>query len=254
MTVPSEESDARKTVASTKKSGRRRLLILAVVVIGLMVSARVFDLGQRLREVESWIEQLGPWAPLVFIGIYVAAVLAAIPGSPLTAAAGVLFGSLLGVIYVSIAATIGASLAFLVSRYFARDAVANWLSGNRKFRRLDRMTEEHGASIIALTRLVPLFPFNLLNYGFGLTRVHFLTYAFWSWLCMLPGTVLYVVGADAIARAVMSGEVPWTLVGVLAGAVVLLVLIVHFGRRKLAAKEEEAEQHREGDDQEHADG
>ncbi len=70
------------------------------------------------------------------------------------------------------------------------------------------MTEKHGAIIVAVTRLVPLFPFNLLNYGFGLTRVPFWTYLFWSWLCMLPGTIAYLVGTDAVILAVTTGELP----------------------------------------------
>jgi len=152
-------------------------------------------------------------------------------------AAGALFGSILGVISVSIASTLGASLAFLVARYFARDAVARWLSANEKFRRLDKMTEEHGAIIVALTRLVPIFPFNLLNYGFGLTRVRFWTYVFWSWLCMLPGTVLYVVGADAVIQAITEGKVPWALLGVILAFVVLLTFLVRHARRRPQAKE-----------------
>ena len=76
----------------------------------------------------------------------------------------------------------------------ARDAVANWLSRSEKFQRLDKLTAEHGAIMVALTRLVPIFPFNLLNYGFGLTRVPFWTYVFWSWLCMLPATVVATCG------------------------------------------------------------
>jgi uncharacterized membrane protein YdjX (TVP38/TMEM64 family) len=137
----------------------------------------------------------------------------------------------------SLGATVGASLAFLISRYFARDAIVRWLSDKEKFRRLDRLTEQHGAIIVALTRLVPLFPFNLLNYGFGLTRVRFWTYVFWSWLCMLPGTILYVVGADAIAKAIAQGRVPWTLVAILVAAAIALALLVRFARRKLQAKE-----------------
>jgi uncharacterized membrane protein YdjX (TVP38/TMEM64 family) len=172
--------------------------------------------------------------------MYAAAVVAALPGSALTVAAGALFGSVLGVIVVSIASTLGAALSFLVARYFARGAVAGWLSDKEKFRRLDRMTEEQGAIIVALTRLVPIFPFNLLNYGFGLTRVPFWTYVFWSWLCMLPGTVLYVVGADVVTKAVVQGEVPWLLVGALVAAAAVLAVLVRQARRKLQDRETNA--------------
>ena len=88
---------------------------------------------------------------------------------------------------------------------------------------------------------MPIFPFNLLNYGFGLTRVRFWTYVFWSWLCMLPGTVLYVVGADAFTKGIAEGRVPWALVGTLVAAAVILTLLVRHARRKLQAKEMNAE-------------
>jgi uncharacterized membrane protein YdjX (TVP38/TMEM64 family) len=156
------------------------------------------------------------------------------PGSALTVAAGALFGSLPGILIVSLAATLGASLAFLIARYFARESVARWLSRNDKFRRLDETTKRHGAIIVALTRLVPIFPFNLLNYGFGLTRVSFRTYVFWSWLCMLPGTVLYVVGADAFTKGLSHGRIPWVLVIVLAVAVIMLTFLVRYARRALS--------------------
>ena len=77
------------------------------------------------------------------------------------------------------------------------------------------MTREHGAIIVAITRLVPVFPFNLLNYGFGLTGVPFWTYVFWSWLCMLPWTILFVVGADTVTQALSQGRIPWLLILVL---------------------------------------
>ncbi|RMG55294.1 MAG: TVP38/TMEM64 family protein [Acidobacteria bacterium] len=212
-------------------------IVLLTALIVIFVLAKVFGIGERLGELRHWIESLGAWGPVVFVFLYTLAVVAALPGSALTVAAGALFGSVLGVIVVSLGSTLGASLAFLVARYFARDAVAHWLSTNEKFRRLDELTERHGAIIVALTRLVPLFPFNLLNYGFGLTRVRFWTYVFWSWLCMLPGTVLYVVGADAIFSGVAEGKVPWTLIGTLAGAGIILAVLVRYARTKLKEKE-----------------
>ena len=222
----------------TGKGGRLRLLLFVVVIALLMVGAKVFGLGDRLGDLRDWIDGLGPLGAAVFIALYVIAVVAAIPGSALTVAAGALFGSLWGIIWVSIASTAGACCAFLIARYIARDAVVRWLSHNEKFRRLDRLTEDHGAVIVALTRLVPLFPFNLLNYGFGLTRVRFGTYFLWSWLCMLPGTVLYVVGADALTDGLSSGEIPWALVATLAGAALVLFFLVRIARKRLQAREQ----------------
>lgn len=174
---------------------------------------------------------------MVFVPLYAVAVVAALPGSALTVAAGALFGSVLGVLVVINAATLGATLSFLIARYFARDAIARWLSTNERFRRLDQLTEQQGAMIVALTRLVPVFPFNFLNYGFGLTRVSFWTYVFWSWLCMLPGTILYVVGADALTQGIARGEVPWVLIDAMGGVGVLLALLVRYARRTLQNEE-----------------
>ncbi len=223
--------------AAGKKAAWWRPVLLLTVIVTLLVLARVLGLGEKLGALREWINTLGAWGPLVFMVIYVAATVAAIPGSALTIAGGALFGSFWGVIVTLHAAVLGAGLAFLISRYFAREAVVKWLEKNEKFQRLDRLTEEHGAIIVALTRLVPIFPFNLLNYGFGLTRVPFWTYVFWSWLCMLPGSILYVVGSDAIFRAVAEGRIPWPLVGVLLVAIVVLAVLVRTARKKLQMKE-----------------
>lgn len=211
------------------------LALAAVIVIG-----RTYGIGGRIEELRGWIAGLGPLGPLAYIGIYMVAVVAAVPGSVITLAAGALFGSVTGVVVVSVGSTLGAGLAFLVSRYLARDAVRRWVAGNETFAKLDRLTEENGAVVVALTRLTPIFPFNLLNYGFGLTRVRFRTYFFWSWLCMLPFTVVYVVFGDTLAKVSAGGGVPWPLIVTLAVSAVFVVILVRFGKRKLAEMDKAA--------------
>ena len=220
-----------------KPTGRWRPVILLLVVVAVLILARVLGLGDRLGDLRHWIENLGVWGPAVYVILYIAGVVAALPGSALSVAAGALFGSVLGVVLVSFGSTVGAGLAFLIGRYFARDSTARWLNRNEKFRRLDELTEKRGAVIVALTRLVPIFPFNLLNYGFGLTRVPFWTYLFWSWLCMLPMTVVYVVGADVFFKAAAQGEVPWILVGAVLAAGAVLTLLVRYARSRLQESE-----------------
>jgi uncharacterized membrane protein YdjX (TVP38/TMEM64 family) len=224
-------------------SGRQwwRPLVLLALVIAILVLGRFLGLGDKLGALRDWIKGLGAMGPLVFILIYVAAVVAALPASPISVAAAALFGSLWGVIFINIGATLGAALAFLLGRYFARDAVVNWLGKKEKFRRLDQLTEKHGAIIVALTRLVPIFPFNLLNYGFGLTRVPFWTYVFWTWLCIIPGTILYVVGADAVLQGAAQGKVPWGLILVFVAALILLAILVPLARRRLQNGKQEDE-------------
>jgi len=224
--------------APPPRTGAWRLVLLLVGVVALAIAARLLGVGALLASARAWIASLGPLAPLAFVAVYAVAVVAMVPGSALTVAAGALFGSVLGVALVSVASTLGAALAFLVSRYFARGAVERWLQSSEQFCRLDALTEAHGAVMVAITRLVPLFPFNLLNYGFGLTRVRFGTYVLWSWLCMLPGTVLYVVGADALTRALREGRVPWALVAVVAGVAGVLSVLVRRARRRLDAPQE----------------
>lgn len=226
---------------SAAKADRRRVVRRAALFFlglgAMVVAAPTLDLGRRLAELRSWIEGLGALGPAVFAGIYAVATVAAVPASLLTIAAGAMFGSPVGIATVAVGATAGAAAAFAIARWLARDAVAAWLARSERFARLDAMTERHGAFIVAITRLVPLFPFNLLNYGFGLTRVRFGTYLLWSFLCMLPGIALYVVGADALTRGLAEGRIPWGLVAALAGIVALLVLVARRARRILAARE-----------------
>ncbi len=237
-----KENRAGEQTVEAKNATWRHLwrpLVLLAAIISLAVLARIFGWGERLGDIRHWIQSFGAWGYAVFILIYVLATVAVLPGSVLTVIAGTIFGTVAGVIVVSIASVLGASLAFLIARYFAREAVTRWLSGNEKFNRLDEMTERHGAVIVAIVRLIPLFPFDVVNYGFGLTRVPFTTYVFWSWLCMLPGTVLYVTGADVFARGTGAGDIPWTLVLLLAAVAVTLVLLIRYANKVLQKKEKD---------------
>jgi uncharacterized membrane protein YdjX (TVP38/TMEM64 family) len=148
------------------------------------------DFIQRLLD---YIAGLDPvWAPVAFIVLYIFATVLFIPGSLITLAAGFLFGVVQGSIYVSIASTAGAALAFLIGRYVARDWIGRKIESNPKFAAIDEAIGRDGPKIVFLLRLSPVFPFNLLNYGLGLTRIPFWKYVGASWLGMLPGTILYV--------------------------------------------------------------
>jgi uncharacterized membrane protein YdjX (TVP38/TMEM64 family) len=236
---PLEESavQAEFTTGRSNLKGLWRPVLLLTVIIAVLIVAKTLGVGEKLGMLRDWINSLGAWGGIVFVFLYIIAVVAALPGSALTITAGAIFGSVFGVILVSLSSTIGAGLAFLIARYLARDAIVRWLSTNEKFRRLDQLTERHGAIIVALTRLVPIFPFNLLNYGFGLTRVPFWTYLFWSWLCMLPGTILYVVGADVLTKGIAKGSAPWALILALVAIAGILAYLVRYARRKLNEKE-----------------
>ena len=212
-------------------------LLLVILLLAVIILLKFSGVADKLTDVREWINGLGIWAPVVFVLFYILAVVLALPGSAITIAGATLFGSVWGVVLVSIASTIGASICFLISRYLARDFILRKLAQNEKFLKLDRMAEEHGAIVVAITRLVPVFPFNVLNYGFGLTGVRFRTYVFWSWLCMLPGTILYVVGTDTILRGISEGKIPWLLVFVLLLAAIILSFLVSWARKKLSIKD-----------------
>ena len=211
-------------------------VLLLVIIMVVFILVNIYGFGEQLEELQSWIHGLGPWGPVAFFLIYLGAVIATIPGTIFGVIAGALFGSVNGVILISISSTVGASLTFLIARYFARDAVTRLLAKNDTMRKLDQLTQDHGVIMVAITRLVPFFPFTLLNYGFGLTKVSFKTYVFWSWLCMIPGTIIFVVGADAITQTITQGRVPWTLIGVVIIACIILGLIAWYARQQLHQK------------------
>jgi uncharacterized membrane protein YdjX (TVP38/TMEM64 family) len=145
-----------------------------------------------------------------------------------------------GSICVSISATLGATAAFLVGRYLARDAIARKIERNEKFAAIDRAVADEGWKIVFLTRLSPVFPFTLLNYAFGLTRVKLGHYVLASWIGMMPGTVMYVylgslVNVGAGHRQRTTGE--WVLYGVgLLATVVVTVFVTRLARKALAKK------------------
>ena len=161
------------------------LLALAVVLLLLR------ELGGPVLQFADWVQGLGVWGPAAFVTGYTLATVALLPAWPLTLAGGAIFGLGRGVAYVFAGATLGASLAFLVSRHLARSAVERRLAGDPRFAAVDRAVGREGRKIVFLLRLSPLFPFNLLNYALGLTRVHFVDYLVAS-VGMLPGTLLYV--------------------------------------------------------------
>jgi uncharacterized membrane protein YdjX (TVP38/TMEM64 family) len=211
------------------------VVIVAIALLGREGAAALPGLLERVRD-------LGPAAALAFIGIYAVATVAWVPGSILTLAAGAIFGLVQGVAYTLVGATVGASLAFLVSRYLARGAVERRLGANRKLRAIDDALGREGAKVILLLRLSPVFPFNALNYALGLTSVRFWHYAAASAVGMIPGTFLYVytgfaagqVAADA-AGAAPRGAGYYVLLGVgLVATIAVTVLVTRTARRALA--------------------
>ncbi len=181
------------------KKARIQFAILIIFIILSIFSVRYFGLGRYLDQevLRAWIEGFGIWGPLVYILIYSIAPSLMLPGLPITVVGGVLFGPFWGVVYVSTGATIGACIAFLIARHMGREWVESMIKEGR-LGELDRAVERQGWKIVAFTRLIPLFPFNFLNYAFGLTKIRFTHYALASFVFMLPGATAYVVFSSSI--------------------------------------------------------
>lgn len=215
-----------------------RWLSIALIVAALLMIVQSLPIGEAVEAMKSWIAGRGMWGPVVLVLLYVAATVLFVPGTILTLAAGAMFGLVVGMIAVSIGSTLGAAFAFLISRYLARDRIAEMAGRNRNFGAIDRAIGEGGWKIVALLRLSPAIPFNLQNYLYGLMQIRFWPYVLTSWLAMLPGTLLYVylghVTGAAIApeRSRTLGEWLMLAVGLLA-TVAVTVYITRLARRRL---------------------
>lgn len=233
--------------------GRRSWLPLAaklaaggLVVFLLLTGGR--SLVGLLPRFAEWVEGLGVWGPLVFIAGYVLATVGFVPGLILTMAAGAIFGLAQGTLLVFIGSTLGATSAFLIARYLARDSIEKKLEGRPRFGAIDRAVAGEGLKVVFLLRLSPVFPYNLLNYGLGLTKVRLLDFVI-ACIGMLPGTFLYVYLGSAIGSiaAIAAGErgdadtakIVLLVVGLAATAVVT-VLVTRIARRALAKEVEDA--------------
>ncbi len=229
-------------IAPATKRGYVKPIALLCIVGGLLVLTHFLPITEWVRDGLAWVDGLGVWGPVALVVLYILATVLFVPGVLLTFGAGILFGLVKGGIAVSIGSTLGATAAFLVGRYFARDAVAQSIEGNAKFEAIDRAVANEGWKIVGLTRLSPIFPFNLLNYAYGVTNVSLRDYFFASWIGMMPGTVLYVYIGTAIGSLADLGEggrerttTEWVFYGVgLLATVIVTVFITKIARKALA--------------------
>jgi uncharacterized membrane protein YdjX (TVP38/TMEM64 family) len=215
-------------------------LAFVVLLIVAAILFASFDGRTLLRETLAWIEQLGVWGQVLFVAIYVAAAVLLIPGSVLGLGAGAMFGVVRGSLLVSLGSILGATCAFLLGRYLARDWVAKKMEGNAAFIAIDQAVAGQGWKMVLLTRLSLVFPFGLVNYTFSLTRVSLRDFVLASWIGMMPGTVLYVyLGSLARAGVADRKRTPseWALyaVGLLA-TVAVAAIATRIARRALAKR------------------
>ncbi|HWN94752.1 MAG TPA: TVP38/TMEM64 family protein [Methylomirabilota bacterium] len=210
---------------------------------GVMLALATFLLALRwinntglLRRALDWIQELGPWGPVAFVVIYVAAVIAFLPAVILTVGGGFIFGLAWGSVYVLLAATIAGNATFLIARHLARDWIARRFEAQPRFKALDDAVAREGWKIVALVRLAPVFPFGFTSYAFGLTRLPLWEY-FLANFTMIPGTVMYVyfgaVARDLTDKIATPPWIKWTIGAI---TVVVVLYVTRFAKRALAQK------------------
>lgn len=224
--------------------------VLAALVVALWQYGD--SIQASLQSTLIWIQDLGPLGPILFMGLYVVVTVLFLPASIMTIGGGAIFGAIFGSLYVIVGATIGANLAFLIGRYLARDRVAKLIEGNKAFNAIDRAIAQGGWKFVFLIRLSPAFPFNLLNYALGLTRVSFVhniigtagiipgAFAY-AYLGSLSGDLLRMTTEESAAATPTQEAVTWALriIGLIATFAVT-IYITKLARKAL--KEETGEE------------
>lgn len=177
---------------------------IALLLALLIVATRSAYVQDVLRTLLMGIEDLGWWGPVAFVATYNLATVLFVPGSVLTLGGGAIFGLWWGSVYVFAASILGAVFAFAIGRYLCRDRVVKYMESHPKFKALDRAVSQQGLKIVFLTRLCPLFPFNLLNYALGITQVSLKDYVLGSF-GMIPGTIMYVYSGSLVGDIAAIG-------------------------------------------------
>lgn len=239
--------------SSETKSTKRSLVPIIAVVAGIFIFA--FAMSQL--PVKDWITEFKAFQQglsggefllffFAFVAAYIFAVVFFIPGSIVTLGAGAIYGVFFGTLAVSIGSVTGATLAFLISRYVANDYMKTRFGNDPKFKALNGAIGENDGKLVALIRLSPVFPFNVINYIFGLTRVKLSHYVLASWLGMLPGTILYVyigqVSWEAIVSVTTDREKsPWEWVLLVIGLIVTAIVTVMITKRAKSVLDSETQ-------------
>lgn len=189
----------------------KRKIIIIPFAAALLFIVKYYNLTdffsfENINGLKAFINSYGMLSPLVFIVIFIIATIAFIPGLPIAVLAGMLFGLWRGTLYVVIGSTIGVSASFLIGRYLGRDLVLKLAGKNERMAKLDGYIKQHGDTILIISRLVPIFPFNLQNYAYGVTDIKFGTYFWYSLIFMIPGTFIYACFGDLASSSVSTGD------------------------------------------------
>ena len=235
--MPDTDIAAMKYAKAEGRGWRKAAFGFAVVAAGVFLAWRfgVFDLltVDNLDRLDAWFDGLGWWSPLAFVVLWVVASVFFLPGLPITIAGGLVFGAVWGTVWTTVGANLGAIAAFLVGRYAARGMVEGMVKKNQALKKIDEGVKRHGWRMLMVTRLVPVFPFNVQNYVYGLTDIPLKTYVLVTLPCMLPATIAYNFAAGSV-RTGDFGKTLWYL-GIAAVCFVLLSMIPDWVRRRYDA-------------------
>lgn len=199
------------------------LIIILAVVFLLAKNFGVFHYLKNIAELERVIKDMGVLAPAVYIIIYTIVTLSCVSPVPVAIVGGIIFGGLFGVLYTIIGAGIGLSLAFLIARYVARDFIEKKFGKSEIFKKVENGVKNDGWFILAVTRFLPIFPFGLQNYLYGLTSIKFGLYSILSILFILPGTTAFILLGGAVA----SGDIQKAIkVSIVASLILFFMSIV----------------------------
>lgn len=198
------------------------LAIIAIAVLGYFAKQTgILDLLRDVEGLQAWISSFGAWSYIVFILVFIAACVFMLPGSALTIVAGIAFGPITGAILSLLAATAGATAAFVTGRFLMRGVILRKFGNNPIFKKIDDGVKDNGTSFLILTRLVPVFPFSLQNYAYGLTGINLVTYVVVSLITMAPGAFIFAYMAGDIAT---NGVSAMLLVKFAAAGLILFVV------------------------------
>lgn len=218
------------------KIDKKNLRFLYIIVCAFLVVVGWFIYKNKLwnrfsigiiKNVSEWITSFGWVGVIVYITIFALATIIFLPGLPFTLLGGLTYGTIQGIIFASIGDILGTVIAFLIARYGAKERVANWLKYNETYHKVNNGVREQGWRIIVVTRLVPIFPHSVQNYAYGLTAISIVTYGLVSYLCLLPGTAIWIFAINTVGR---SGLDPKKMVIYVSIAGLLLVSLSYLPR------------------------
>jgi uncharacterized membrane protein YdjX (TVP38/TMEM64 family) len=213
------------------------IIIGSAFFVGLVLGGLIyfFDLQSHVKDLLEWIDTKGIWAPLLFILLDIVIVIFLFPGVLITMGAGFLFGVVMGSIYIIIATTIGALIAFIFARYLLTERTANYLRTKPRLKFFDQLLATEGWKLVLVTRLIPFFPFKLSNYLFGLTRFTLEDFFIGTFFGIWPITIFNVyVGSltadfSTLGTRAAKTNLEWTFY--IAGFVMTIIAVIYVGHR-----------------------